>query len=173
MKNLFLAFLNINMKVVGVDLAGKFENPTGFCSMTDEKTETKLLHTDQDILSEIDAIKPECVAIDGPFWLPQRGAWRPSEEKLLKMGFRPLSPILPNMRMLAMRAANIAKMLRERGYLVIEVFANASEKVLGLSKEPRKNQDEYDALMCALTAKAYVDGSYEDIDGIIIPAMGS
>ena len=54
-------------------------------------------------------------------------------------------------------------------YKVIEVFSRASEKILGLSKEPRKNKDEYDALLCALTAKAYLEGNYEDLDGIIIP----
>jgi uncharacterized protein len=156
------------MRVVGIDLAGKFENPSGFCAMIDEKTETKLLHTNEEIISEIDSIKPDCIAIDAPFWLPQ-GTWRSSEEKLLKRGFMPLSPLLPNMKILVMRASNLVKVLREGGYIVIEVFANASERILGLSKEPRKNQDEYDALMCALTAKAYMDGKYEDIDGIIIP----
>ena len=158
------------MRVVGIDLAGKFENPTGFCAMSDEKTETKLLHTNEEIISEIDSIKPECVAIDAPFWLPQVGAWRSSEEKLMKRGFMSLSPLLPNMKLLVMRASNLVKVLRDSGYNVIEVFANASERILGLSKEPRKNQDEYDALMCALTAKAYLEGKYEDIDGIIIPA---
>jgi hypothetical protein len=157
------------MKVVGLDLAGKFENPTGFCSMTESGTETKLLHTDEEIMNEIDAIMPDCIAVDAPFWLPRYGAWRPSEEKLLKRGFQPLSPLLPAMRLLALRASNLVKVLRERGYLVIEVFANASEKVLSLSKEPRKNKDEYDALLCALTAKSYLEGNYEDMDGIIIP----
>ena len=156
------------MKVVGLDLAGKFENPTGFCSMTDSGTETRLLFTDEEIMNEIENIKPDCIAIDAPFWLP-RGAWRPSDEKMLKRGFQPLSPLLPTMRMLAIRASNLVKNLRERGYTVIEVFSNASEKVLGLSKEPRKNKDEYDALLCALTAKTYLEGNYEGLDGIIIP----
>ena len=157
------------MRVVGIDLAGKFENPTGFCSMTENGTETKLLFTDEEIFDEIEIIKPDCIAVDAPFWLPKFGAWRPSEEKLLKRGFQPLSPLLPAMRLLALRASNLVRILRENGYNVIEVFANASEKVLGLSKEPRKNQDEYDALLCALTAKAYLEGNYEDLDGIIMP----
>src|SRR3990170_4324118 len=109
------------MKVVGIDLAGKFENPTGFCSMTDEKTETKLLHSDEEIISELDIIKPDCVAIDAPFWLPRFGAWRPSGEKLLSRGFRPLSPLLPNMRILVLRASHLVRFLREKGYNVIEV----------------------------------------------------
>jgi hypothetical protein len=157
------------MRVVGIDLAGKSENPTGFCSLTESGTETKLLHTDIEIINEVDMIKPDCIAVDAPFWLPRIGAWRPCDENLLRRGFRPISPLLPTMRMLTLRASRLVKTLRERGYRVIEVFSSASEKILGLSKEPRKNKDEYDALLCALTAKAYLEGNYEDLDGIIIP----
>ena len=157
------------MKVVGIDLAGKVENPTGFCLLTESGSQTKLLFSDMEILKEVDEIKPDCIAVDAPFWIPRFGAWRPSDEKLLKRGFQPLSPLLPTMRTLTLRASHLVKVLRERGYKVIEVFSNASEKVLGLSKEPRKNKDEYDALLCALTAKAYLEGKYEDLDGIIIP----
>lgn len=157
------------MKVVGIDLAGKVENPTGFCLLTEEGSQTKLLFTDTEILKEVEDAKPECIAIDAPFWMPVSGAWRPSEEKLLKRGFQPISPLFPTMRILVLRASHLVKVLKERGYNVIEVFANASEKVLGLSKETRKNKDEYDALICALTAKAYLERNYEDLDGIIIP----
>jgi predicted nuclease with RNAse H fold len=156
------------MKIVGIDLAGKFENPTGFCYMTDEKTETKLLHSDEEILNEIESVNPDCIAIDAPFWVPSFGLWRPGDEKLLRMGFQPISPVFPMMRMLAMRASKLVKVLAGK-YKVIEVFSAASEEILGLSKEPRKNKDEYEALVCALTAKAYLEGSYEDLDGIIIP----
>jgi len=157
------------MKVVGIDLAGKHENPTGFCLLTEDGSQTKLLFSDAEILGEIENIKPDCIAIDAPFWIPQTGIWRTSDEKLMRRGFQPISPAFPTMRLLVLRASNLVKILKERGYKIIEVFSNASEKVLGLSKEPRKNQDEYDALLCALTAKAYLEGNYEDLDGIIIP----
>jgi predicted nuclease with RNAse H fold len=157
------------MRVVGVDLAGKSENPTGFCSLTESGTETRLLFKDEEIINEIELIKPDCIAVDAPFWMPKFGAWRPCDEKLLRRGFKPISPLLPTMRMLTLRASRLVKILREKNYRVIEVFSNASEKILGLTKEPRKNKDEYDALLCALTAKAYLQGNYEDLDGIIIP----
>lgn len=157
------------MKVVGIDLAGKAENPTGFCLLTDEGTQIKLLFSDAEILKEVDEIKPDCIAIDAPFWLPRTGTWRTSDEKLMKRGFQPVSPLFPTMRILVLRALNLVKILSQRGHRTIEVFSNASEKILGLSKEPRKNKDEYDALLCALTAKAYLEGKYEDLDGIILP----
>ncbi|MFQ6020494.1 MAG: DUF429 domain-containing protein [Candidatus Aenigmatarchaeota archaeon] len=157
------------MKVVGIDLAGKPKNPTGFCLLTKHGAETKVLYTDLDILKEIENIKPKCIAIDGPFWSPRIGAWRPCDEKLLKRGFRPLSPLLPTMKLLTMRASHLMRVLKERKYKVIEVFPQATERILGLTKEPRKNEHEYDALLCALTAKAYLEGKYENLDGIIIP----
>lgn len=156
------------MRVVGIDLAGKPENDTGFCLLTDAGTETKILHSDMEILAEIENIKPEVVAIDAPFWLP-RGNWRPSDEALMRRGFMPISPAFSSMRMLTMRAMHLVRVLADRGYRVIEVFTKASEKILGLSKEPRKNQDEYDALLAALTGKAFLERNFEDLAGVIVP----
>ena len=168
------------MKVIGIDLAGKDENDTGLCIFITPgkesplgKCETKLLHSDMEVLREIESINPDCIAIDAPFWIPKSGRtlvpWRRAEELLMKRGFKPISTSLPTMGMLALRAFHLVAVLRERKFRVIEVFAQASEKILRLSKEPRKNKDEYDALICALTAKAYLEDRYEDLDGIIIP----
>jgi predicted nuclease with RNAse H fold len=161
--------LNLFMKVVGLDLAGKPENQTGFCVLTEEGTETKILHYDDEIIREIENAKPDLIAVDAPFWVPQTGMFRLSEEKLLKRGFNPISTRIPTMEILAIRASKLVKVLRGKNFKVIEVFAGASERILGLSKEPRKNDDEYEALLCALTGKYYLEGKYEDVDGIIIP----
>ncbi len=161
------------MRVVGIDLAAKPENSTGFCILDEKSSQTKVLHSNEDILAEVEKERPECIAIDAPFWLPKSGAklmpWRPSEQLLIKRGFRPISPMLPTMQMLTMRASFLVKTLRDKGFNVIEVFSKASEQILGLSKEARKNEHEYDALICALTAKAFLEGNYEDLEGIIIP----
>ena len=47
--------------------------------------------------------------------------------------------------------------------------SKASEKIVGLDKNKAANKDEYDALICALTGKAYIQGKYEDLNGVIIP----
>jgi len=162
------------MRVVGLDLAGKPENPTGFCFLTENGTETKLLRGDKEILEEINKVKPEIVAIDAPLWLPRQQPgkmvpWRVCDQLLLKRGFRPLSPMMPTMQQLAHRAMKLVRELNAQGYKCIETFPRAVEKILGLSKEPRRNQDEYDALLCALAGKAFLEGQYEDLKGIIIP----
>src|SRR3989344_654155 len=120
------------MKVAGLDLAGKPENPTGFCIMSDEGSETKLLYSDEEIIKNIDESKPACIAIDAPFWLPRAGMgriapWRNCDQLLLKRGFRPLSVAMPTMQQLAMRANSLIRQLRSKGYVVIETFPRAAE----------------------------------------------
>ena len=161
------------MLVVGIDLAGRPTNPTGFCVFRDSNSETKLLSTDEEIVDEVKALKPECVAIDAPFWIPRSGLrvvpWRNCERRLMERGFRPLSPALPTMQELVVRASTLVKQLRDLGFTVIEVFPKATEGIFGLSKEEGKNEHEYEALLCGLTAVAFVRGNYEDLDGIVIP----
>ena len=156
------------MLVVGLDLSGMPKNNTGFCILGETGTSIKILHTDQEILAEIDKIKPDLIAVDAPLWKPYLGAWRPCEAKLIERGFRPVNTHIPSMGLLVDRAIRLARILM-KDYKVIEVFSGASEKILGLSKEPRKNKDEYEALLCALTGKAYLEGNFEDLDGIILP----
>ncbi len=160
------------MKVVGIDLAGKPENPTGFCVLEADgeiKTEIKVLKEDSEIIKETEDAKPDCVAMDAPFWIPPSGFWRRSEELLIKRGFRPVSPRLPSMQMLALRAKGIVENLRKKGFRVIEVSASVTEKILQVSREPKSNEHEYEALLCALTAKFYLDKKFDDLEGIIIP----
>jgi predicted nuclease with RNAse H fold len=156
------------MRVVGLDLAGMDKNDTGFCLLGD-KIEVKLLHRDSEILEEINRVKPDLIAIDAPFGFPVIGQWRPGEAQLIKRGFNPVNTHIPSMALLVKRAIELVKILREKGYRVIEVYSKASAKILGTTKEPRKNKDEYEALLCALTGKAYLEGEAEDLDGIIVP----
>lgn len=160
------------MRVIGIDLAGKPENPTGFCVLEADgevKTEIKILKDDSEIIKAVEDAKPDCVAMDAPFWIPPSGFWRRGEELLIKRGFRPVSPRLPSMQVLALRAKGIVQTLREKGFHVIEVSASATEKVLQASREPKSNEHEYEALLCALTAKFYLDRKFDDLEGIIIP----
>jgi len=164
------------MRSVGIDLAGLETNETGFCVLDfngEDKVIVKRLLTDREILQEIEKVNDEkkidVIAIDAPFDFPKSGLYRPGEKKLLERGFKPLSPMFPGMKPLTRRGKLLSTILRKDGFLVIEVFSRASEKILGLKKSRRANEDEYDALVCALTGKAYLKGEYEDLDGIIIP----
>lgn len=165
------------MRVVGIDLAGLEKNETGFCVLDFEggkdKIIVKRLLSDREILDEVDARngeqKIDVIAIDAPFDFPEQGYFRKSDVMLKNRGFAPLSPMFPGMKPLTRRGKMLSGILKKRGFSVIEVFSKVSEKILGLDKKKAANKDEYDALICALTGKYYLNGKYEDMDGIIIP----
>ena len=166
--------------VVGIDLAGKPKNPTGFCVLkftsNEERTETLLCYEDEEIVSRARACSPRVICIDAPLSSPKANEWyRACDLELIKRGIRVLSPKLPAMRLLVRRGMRLAKIFREEGYEVIEVFPRATERILGLSKEPRTNQDKYDALLCALTGKHYLLGRFETVGDeagvIVIPRV--
>lgn len=157
------------MKIIGIDLAGKESNPTGFFILTEKGSCAKTLYSDQEILSEVKKTGPDLIAIDAPFSLPKTGWWREGDLELKKAGFRPLSPKFPSMRILVQRTQKLLQKLK--GYKVIEVFPRATEKILGTKKERGASPHEYDALLCALTGKYYLRGKYRVFgpEQIIVP----
>jgi len=149
------------LKVVGLDLAGAEKNPTGFFFLGKEKGKVKLLFSDSEILEEIERVKPDVIAIDAPLSFPKHGFYRDGDILLRKLGVKPLSPKFPGMRMLVARGIRLANVIRKISE-VIEVYPYASANILnihthsdlkrfGSFPEP-KNKDEFDALLCALTA---------------------
>ncbi|MFP4045632.1 MAG: DUF429 domain-containing protein [Candidatus Aenigmatarchaeota archaeon] len=158
------------MKVVGIDLAGKPENDTGFCVLEDHKVRAKTLKSDEEVIESLEEEEPDLVAIDAPFNFPDSGQYRESDMLLKKMGFDPLSPTFPGMKILVHRAKKLIKELERIDSLeIIEVYSRASEKIIPIQPSEDANEDKFDALLCALTGKRYLEGDYEDLSGIIIP----
>jgi len=164
------------MRAVGIDLAGLETNETGFCLLDSngrDKIQVKRLLYDREILDEIEKVNDEkkidVIAIDAPFSWPEKGSYRQGEILLKQRGYNPPSTLFPGMKKLTRRGKMLSGVLKKRGFKVIEVFSKASEKVLGLDKKKAANKDEYDALVCALTGKSYLDGKYEELNGIVIP----
>ncbi len=165
------------MRVVGIDLAGLETNETGFCILEfdgkKDNIKVKRLLTDREILDEVEEEnqkeKINLIAIDAPFEFPEKGYLRKGELMLKERGFTPVSPLFPGMKPLTRRGKMLSGILKKREFKVIEVFSRASEKILGLDKKRAANKDEYDALVCALTGKSYLEGNFEDLNGIIIP----
>ncbi len=58
------------MVVVGLDLAGVETRPTGFCLLDGFRAETRLVYTNEEILTTTLAASPDVVAIDAPLSLP-------------------------------------------------------------------------------------------------------
>lgn len=161
------------MRIVGLDLAGKETNETGFCLYVNvagrANSTFKILISDDDIMAAIEEAKPDIIAVDAPFSFPKEGFFRIADNMLKKKGFDPLSPVFRGMQPLVKRAMRLVEILRSKGYKVIEVFPEASEKILNIDKAADANEHEYDALLCALTGKAFFEKNYEDLEGVIIP----
>jgi predicted nuclease with RNAse H fold len=158
------------MKVVGLDLAGKPENDTGFCLLDGSSVDTDILHSDQEIIDRIREIKPDLIAIDAPFDFPEDGMYRDCDLELRKRGYDPLSPQFPGMQVLVKRVKGLLGKLEESGsYEIIEVFSDASKDILPIKPAEGVNEDEFDALACAITGEMYLKDKYGDLDGIIVP----
>jgi predicted nuclease with RNAse H fold len=182
------------VKAVGVDLAGSTKNPTGFCVLSEEagvKTvNAKLLYSDDEILKELDAVKPDIIAIDAP--LTYAGKNRLCDAELKSYGALP--PTLPGMEVLARRGTALAEKLKV-SRSVIEVYATASAKILGIyhkddfscqkkllslnlsgdASNRLLSRDELDAVFAAITGLLYLIGQTKEVGDeegkIIIPEV--
>ena len=182
-------------KIVGIDLAGMPKNDTGFCILEIEenikKIKTKILHSDDEILKNIESEIPDLICIDGPTTRPLRNQ-RKCDIELRKYGALP--PLLGGMRYLTMRASKLRENL-EKTYKIIEVYPRASSKILGfynedeikMQKELVKlglegdivrrslSKDEIEGVVAALTGYLYLQGKTKEVGDhegkIIIPKL--
>ena len=180
--------------IIGIDLAGKPKNPTGWALWKNKKVETSLIHTNKEILEGITHSDPTIIAIDAPFNLPKKGSLRIAGREMIKRGYHVFQPRLPSMKTLTLRVMKLNKLIAEKGYTTVEVHPTSTRKALNMPlKDWRKIQTtletiglegdlklralkshEIDAVTAALTAYLYTKNQAEAIgDGeesyIIIP----
>ncbi|MGC9516536.1 MAG: DUF429 domain-containing protein [Methanomicrobiales archaeon] len=136
------------MIIIGIDLSGKPDNPTGICILNNLDITFKILYSDHDIITEISSFNPDLIVIDAPISLPKGrcclekdcscskfgGHFRESDIKIRKYG-----PVLPltfyGMKMLTKRGINLAERLKNR-YDVIETHPRTVQKMLKISNVP-------------------------------------
>lgn len=160
----------------GIDLAAKVENKTGICTLSshgDIKSGT--VFADKAVMKKMK--KCSVIAIDAPLSETEQ-PFRQAERELMSE-FGAMLPLnTPGMKVLSKRAVRLRKDLeRKTNSVVIETYPRAVEKNLSLNRGDLdtdfKNEHEYDAYLCALTAKKYSENEYEEFgkDGetIILP----
>jgi predicted nuclease with RNAse H fold len=175
------------MSIVGLDLAGVENRPTGFCLLIGTKAETSLVYSDQEIINKTILSKPKVVAVDAPLSLPpgrktiedRAGShFRDCDTALLKKGIRFFPITLGPMRKLTERGIKLREILEKAHLTVIEVYPGGAQDVLGL---PRKQQGltrlkeglealgikglsdsmsdhELDAVTCAFVGRLFLEG---------------
>lgn len=169
--------------IIGIDLASKGKNPTGFAVLKNRRIETCIVYTNKEILEAVNVAKPSIVAIDAPLKLPKKGILRKGDLELIKKGYRVFPPGLPAMKTLTMRAIRLNKLIKKSGIETIEVHPTSTRKALGM---PTKNwgeiqeifkklglggtleertltRHELDAVTAALTAHLYLQGLTESV----------
>ena len=133
--------------VVGLDLAGSPQRPTGACRLSGGRVATTILFSDVEILAYVAAARPALVTIDAPLHLPpgrssihDRNAvhYRPCDLELRARGI-PFFPItLGPMRTLTERGLALRAALEQRGFRVAEMYPGGAQDVWGL---PRARRD--------------------------------
>ncbi|RLG44584.1 MAG: DUF429 domain-containing protein [Thermoproteota archaeon] len=176
-----------DLSVVGVDLAGNEDRPTGLCFLTGKKFTTRVAYGDEEILEEIVSFNPMVVAIDAPLSLPigktldSRYCIRKCDEELRKFGIKFFSLNFAGMRKLTIRGIRLRKTLEEKGVKVIETYPGAFYDLMGLSRPKNKKErrqvlkalikgfglndpindlssHELDSIVCALVGLLYLEG---------------
>jgi len=157
---------------VGLDLAGKEENETGICILDDEIV-SQIIFKDNKIIEC--SKKASVVAIDAPL-TESKKPFRDAERELMAE-FGPMLPLnTPGMKILSKRARRIKDAIKDVCE-VIETYPRAVEKVLDLDRgrSKFKSDHEFDAYLCALTARNYSKGKYEiygdKLESIILPSQ--
>lgn len=178
------------MKIIGIDLAGTENRPTGFCIMDNKmNVKTKILYKNREIIKNILEEKPKIIAIDAPLSLPKGRKslekksnihLRECDKELLKRKIKFFPITLGPMRKLTKRGIKLKRILNEKGFEVIEVYPGGAQDLL---KIPRKNEDleglrkglealgikgllknmtdhELDAITSAYVAKLYLEKKY-------------
>ncbi|MFB0513949.1 MAG: DUF429 domain-containing protein [Candidatus Bathyarchaeia archaeon] len=164
--------------IVGIDLAGKATNPTGWALLKNKQIQTCHLYTTKEILAHTFNCSPTLVAIDAPLALPKKNAMREADKQMHKLGYPVFPPRFQAMKTLTLRAIRITKKLKERKIHVIEVHPASARKALGIpTKNWKRIQEilqqlgykgniekrmltphEIDAVTATLTADLYIKG---------------
>jgi len=140
--------LESGLKIIGIDLTGSEKRLTGWADVTDGEATTRLLRTDDEILSATVEARPALVSIDAPLSLPRgrtrvtdddpefaAGIVRVAERTLWSRGVSAYPALIRSMQGLTARGIALAAALRARGIPVIESYPGAKQDILGM---PRK-----------------------------------
>lgn len=167
-------------RIVGIDLTGSEKRATGWALLDGSLATTRAIRSDEDLIRETIAAKPDLVSIDSPLSVPE-GHGRPGvpiyrkcELALKRMGISVFWCLLPSMEMLTRRGIKLATALREAGCKVIESYPGAAQDILGIPRKKASLEELKQGLGRAgitgnfLTAQI----SHDEVDAITSALVG-
>ena len=160
-----------DLLVVGIDLTGSEQRPSGWCELRGRHAHTRLIDTDDAMVAAIARAKPHIVSIDSPLSLPEGrqrvddddptrkryGIMRKCERTLKQRGINVYPSLIPSMQRLTARGIRLAAKLRSLGIPVIESYPGAAQDIMNI---PRKGAG-IDHLRKGLRLFG-IDGDYMD-----------
>jgi uncharacterized protein YprB with RNaseH-like and TPR domain/predicted nuclease with RNAse H fold len=180
--------IDVPPRIVGIDLTGSEKRATGWALLDGARATTKSLSTDEELITETLAAKPDLVSIDSPLSLPEGHGnpevpiYRKCELALKRMGISVFWCLLPSMQTLTRRGIAMAGRLRKAGVTVIESYPGAAQDILGIPRKKasleelkqglgragitgdflttRVTHDEVDAVTSALVGLFYLADDY-------------
>jgi len=170
--------------VVGIDLTGSAKRATGWALMAGATAITKSLSTDDELLAETIAAKPDLVSIDSPLSLPDgwinpdepcnRPIYRKCELALKRMGISVFWCLLPSMKSLTKRGMFLAGKLREAGLNVIESYPGAAQDLLGIPRKGSSLEELKWGLARAGIKGEFLHGkvTHDEVDAITSALVG-
>lgn len=141
-------------RVVGIDLRASEIRPTGWALVAGTTAETKVLQTDDEIVTETIQHNPDVISIDSPLGIPSgrcctqdscgcraKGILRECERTLWRRGVRVFPCLLPSMQKLTERGMHLANEFRKRGYRVIESYPGAAQDIMRIPRKKSSLED--------------------------------
>ncbi|MEN6329264.1 MAG: DUF429 domain-containing protein [Methanobacteriaceae archaeon] len=169
---------------MGIDLAGKEENPTGICIISGGNILLKTCFGDGEIMETVKTFNPWLIVIDAPLSLPRGrcclekdcacssgGHFRQCEREIRRYG-----PVLPltfqGMKMLTLRGISLKEKLES--YHLLETHPRTVQKILGITDinqyvnehydlSVNPSEHELDAFLAALTGVFYLNDCYLEL----------
>lgn len=176
------------IRVIGIDLTGSEQRPSGWCLLDGKRAFTKRLDTDNVIIEETLKVKPDLISIDSPLSLPQGrliisdddpgrytyGIMRYCERVLKKRGINVYPSLIKSMQNLTARGIRLAAEFRNLGIPVIESYPGAAQDIMNI---PRKRADL--AMLKAGLSEFGIKGDYvtisvshDELDAITSAVVG-
>jgi predicted nuclease with RNAse H fold/dephospho-CoA kinase len=136
-------------RVVGIDLTGSAERPSGWALVQGCRADTRRIGSDEELMDATIRASPTLVSIDSPLSLPtgrrvvtdddpgraEFGIMRACERELKRRGVNVYPSLIRSMQRLTERGMRLATALRAKGVPVIESYPGAAQDILCI---PRK-----------------------------------
>jgi len=176
------------LRVVGIDLTGSEERPSGWCCLNGNKAVTLRLGTDDEIVAQTVQAGAALVSIDSPLSLPagrstvydsdparkSHGIMRECERVLKKRGVSVYPCLIPSMQRLTERGIKLADRFRKLGIPVIESYPGAAQDILGIPRKRASLKYLQDGLIRfgIVGQFQHVGVSHDELDAITSAMVG-